>query len=373
MHKKLLGVAVAVAFAAPTAVLAQAGSGVTIGGIIKVGVDRYSISNTARVGKHSETRVTDNSSRMIFGINESIGGGLSGIAQLDVRFQPDDSGGAVGDFTTSGNTWVGLRSMSLGTITLGRHDLHYGKQPDEVATYAGALQAAAVSLMDFIGTTAIAGATRTNNVVRYDTPTWGGFAATLAYSTNPTANESDLGSTTRRGNAWNVNPSFTSGPFQIGFSHWRQEADDETATSDQRSNVLYGYWTFGGFKVGAAINDSKVEGNAGTQLDRRAWTIPVRWQGGPHHVAAHYSRAKDASGNAVVAGADQTGAKMWAAAYSYLFSKRTSLGLTYARLDNEANANYNFFTNTGALGSDASTLAAGEDGRLIAITVRHAF
>jgi predicted porin len=372
MHKKLLGVAVAVAFAAPTAVLAQAGSGVTIGGIFKVGFDRYSISNTTRAGRHSEARITDNSSRMIFGITENIGGGWSGIAQLDARFQPDDAGG---NFAESGNTWVGLRSMSLGTITLGRHDLHYGKQPDEVATYAGALMASAVSIMDHIGNNPIAGATRTPNVIRYDTPTWGGFAATLAYSTNPGGNETDLGSTASRGDAWNFNPSFTSGPFQIGYSHWRAENDaaaPTAATSEQKGNVIYGYWTFGGFKVGAAFNDSEIEGNAGTAVERRAWSVPVRWQGGPHHIAAHSSRARDAKGNLVPAGA-QTGAKMWAVAYSYLFSKRTSVGLTYARLDNEADVNYNFFTNTGGLGSAGSTLTNGEDGRLMAITVRHAF
>jgi predicted porin len=372
MQKKLLGVAVAAVLAAPGLALAQAGSGVTIGGIIKVGVDNYRVSNRATVGNKSETRITDNSSRMIFGINESIGGGLSGIAQLDVRFQPDDSGGAVGDFTTSGNTWVGLRSMSLGTVTLGRHDLHYGKQPDEVATYAGALMGAAVSLMDFIGTSAIAGATRTNNVVRYDTPTWGGFAATAAYSTNPTGNEADLtaGNTSRKGRAWNLNPSFTSGPFQIGYSYWNQEADVAGAGTDQKSHVLYGYWTFGGFKVGAALNEAEIENGAtGVKTnDRRAWTIPVRWQGGPHHVAAHYTKAKN---DKITVAED--GAKMWAVAYSYLFSKRTSLGLTYAKLDNDPAASYNFFTNTGALGSTNSTLGAGEDGRLMAITVRHAF
>lgn len=373
MQKKLLGVAVAAALAMPGAVLAQAGSGVTIGGIIKVGFDNYRISNTARAGRKSESRITDNSSRMIFGISESIGGGLSGIAQVDVRFQPDDAGG---NFAESGNTWIGLRSTSWGTVTLGRHDLHYGKQPDEVATYAGALQASAVSIMDHIGNTPIAGATRTPNVVRYDTPTWGGFAATIAYSTNAAGNEADLASTAPRGDAWNFNPSYTAGPFQIGFSHWRAEADAATGaaalTSEQRGNVLYGYWTFGGFKVGAAFNDSDIRGSAGTQVERRAWSLPVRWQAGPHHVAAHYTRARDAKGAAIVDG-NQTGAKMWAVAYSYLFSKRTSVGLTFAKLDNESDANYNFFTNTGGLGSTGSTLVAGEDARLWALTVRHAF
>ena len=64
---------------------------------------------------------------------------------------------------------------------------------------------------------------------------------------------------------------------------------------------------------------------------------------------------------------------MIALAYSYLLSKRTSVGLTYARISNDTNAGYNFFTNTGGLGITNSTLTNGEDGRLLAFTVRHAF
>jgi predicted porin len=363
MQKKLLAVAVAGALLAPAAAMAQ--SSVTISGIFKVGVDNYRISDApARTGNTNETRITDNSSRMIFGITEDLGGGLSGIAQLDARFQPDDAGG---NFAETGNTWVGVRSASMGTLTFGRHDLHYGKQPDEVASLAGALQGAAVSLMDFIGTTAIANATRTPNVIRYDTPNWGGFAATVAFSTNGAGNEADLNSAVRKGSAWNFNPSYTSGPFQIGFSHWRSKADGVDA--EQNSNSLYGYYRFGAFKVGLGFNQAETEALGVTTGDRNAWTIPVAWRAGQHHVAAHYTVAGD--NDAVTTG--DSGAKMLAVAYSYLLSKRTSMGVTYAKLTNDAGANYNFFTNTGGLGSTNSTLGLGEDGRLIAFTVRHAF
>jgi predicted porin len=367
MQKKLLAVAVAGALFAP---VAMAQSSVTISGIFKVGIDQYRISDegAARGDNTSENRITDNSSRMIFGITEDLGGGLAGVAQADIRFQPDDAGGG---FAESGNTWVGLRSSTMGTLTLGRHDLHYGKQPDEVAARAGALMGAAVSLMDFIGTTAIANATRTPNVIRYDTPKWGGFAATVAYSTNPAGNEADIanGNSESKGNAWNINPSYTSGPFQVGASLWRSEAD--VTNVEQDSRVFYGYWRFGAFKVGAALNDSEIETPAGgTTNDRRAWTIPVAWTAGPHHVAAHYTRADEDDGSL---GGDDTGARMFAIAYSYSLSKRTSVGLTFARLNNDEGANYNFFTNTGGLGSTNSALTAGEDGRLLAANVRHAF
>jgi predicted porin len=373
MQKKLLVAAVAGALALPGLAMAQ--SSVTISGVFKVGIDNYKISNTARTGNLSETRITDNSSRIIFGITEDIGGGLSAIGQLDARPQLDTNTSAL----SAGNSWVGLRSTSWGTVTMGRHDLHYGKQPDDIAAKAGALMASSVSLMDSVQTTAgttaaIAGNTRTNNVLRYDSPNWSGFAFTGAYSANPGGIEADLGSAIRRGAAWNFNPSYTTSNWQVGWSYWNQKADGVAAGNNQKSNVFYGYMLFGGFKVGLALNKSVVESEAvaGTTKigDRNAWTIPVRWESGPHNVYFHYTKA----GNNKAPGAPGSdGARMWAAAYAYDLSKRTSVGVTIADLNNDTNAAYNFFTNTGTLGSTGSTLTLGEDGRLYALTVRHAF
>ena len=115
---------------------------------------------------------------------------------MDVRFAPNSARTApTSDPIGNGNTWVGLKSATLGRLTLGRHDLHYGKAPDDTAAKAGALHAAAVSLFDYVqspngrGATAVNGAiataTRTQNVVRYDMPTFNGIDMTVAWSGNP--------------------------------------------------------------------------------------------------------------------------------------------------------------------------------------------
>ena len=233
--------------------------------------------------------------------------------------------------------------------------------------------ATAVSLMDFTyNGQAIANATRTNNVIRYDSPNWSGFAFTAAYSTNSPTQDSDLTSTVRKGNAYTANPSYTAGNFGVGYSYWKQKADGGGTGADQTSNVLYGYWKAGGFKIGGAVNKSKTETVAATgstpSVDRTNWTIPLSWTSGSHNVYAHYTKAgKDKVGG------DGTDAKMYAVAYVYDLSKRTSVGVTYAKIDNNSAAMYNFFTNTGALGSAGSTATAGEDPQLIQFTVRHAF
>lgn len=372
MQKKLLALAVAGVLAAPAVAMAQ--SAVTISGIFKVGIDNLSISNPApaRAGLNtSENRVTDNSSRLIFGVTEDIGGGLSGIAQVDMRYLADTGAGHQG-LLASGNTWVGLRSTGWGTVTLGRHELHYGRQPDDIASKAGALMASSISLMDNTANGAAIAVGRTSNVVRYDSPNWSGFAFTAAYSANPGASsqEGDLSTGMRKGNAWNFNPSYTASNFAVGWSHWNQKADAGGPQSDIKSNVFYGYYLISGFKVGLAVNSSKVESNAGVKFaDRRNWTIPVSYTTGPHNIYAHYTKA----GKDKVIG-DGSDAKMMALAYVYDLSKRTSLGLTYAKVDNNSAAKYNFFTNTPtAYGSLNSGLNNGEDARLLALTVRHAF
>lgn len=386
MQKKLLAVAVAGALFSP---LAMAQSSVTISGVFKVGIDQIKIGNpsAARAGLNtSEVRLTDNSSRIIFGITEDLGGGLAAIAQLDVRPQLDDAGETN---VAAGNSWVGLRSSSLGTLTFGRHDLHYGKQPDDIAAKAGALMSAAVSIMDYtyLGGS-IANATRTPNVVRWDSPNWSGFAATVAYTTSPFGGETDLLAAGRKGNGWNINPSYTAGPFQVGLSLWKAKGDgagNPIAAVDQDSMVLYGFYRFGAFKVGAAMNEAEVEavaaGATTKVVDRRNWTIPVSWSMGPHTVAGHYTRAGKDKAAETLFGVSDTQAKMWAFAYTYDLSKRTSVGVTYAALNNDPNAAYNLFTNTttaaapgvGGLGSANSAPGLGEDPKLMAFTVRHAF
>lgn len=374
MQKKLLGMAVAAALAVPTAVLAQ--SAVTISGTFKVGVDSYKIKEpgAGRAGlKTRETRLTDNSSQIHFNITEDLGGGLAAIAKLDQRFQPDGGGSAD---NASGNTWVGIRGAGFGTVTLGRHDLHYGKQPDDTSV-KGALMASSISLMDFAaaGSVAIAGATRTHNVIRWDSPNWGGVNVTAAYSTNPTAaSEADLGAGGLGGNAWNLNPSFTGPNFQVGLSVWNQKADAPSATNGkQKSNVLYGFMRFGAIKAGAAFHQAEIESTAaggGKVSDRDAFTIPVSWTAGRNTIAGHFTQARD---DDAIAG-DQK-AKMYAVSYAYDFSKRTAISFTYAQIKNEAGAAYDLFTNKtpAGFGSTNSAVAAGEDPQLLAVTVRHAF
>ena len=397
MKKKLLAVAVAGALAAPGVALAQ--SSVTISGVFKVSLENLRLGSRVAAGlNNSENRVSDDSSRILFNVVEDLGGGLQAIGQADLRM-PMASGNVI---AMSGNTHVGLRSASLGRVIVGRQDVHYGATESDMSVLAGDLRADSISLLAYMANgVAIANATRTPNIIHYTTPNFGGFTAIVAYSTGPTggatgqpnvstvgaaagvgataAQQSDLSSSIRKGNAFTFNPNYAASNWQIGYSYWNMKPDSgqllsaSAAQLDQRSNKLYGSFKIAGFKIGLSWDKSKLTGNSGATAgvrtnERTAWSLPISYIMGNNGFHFHYTKARDDT--VTVA---QDGAKMVALSYQYTLSKRTSVGLTYAKITNDAGAAYNFFT-TSSLGNSAGAgVAAGEDPRLFAGTLRHAF
>jgi predicted porin len=380
MNKKLMAVAVAGALAMPGLALAQ--SSVTIGGFFKVGIENIKIDSAsaarAAAGTNtSEIRMADNSSRIIFGVSEDLGGGLSAIAQLDNRFSPDN-----GNINATGNTWVGLKSTSWGALTMGRHDLHYGQNASDMGAGASALKATSISLMDYVNvatapgvasSAAIANTTRTPNSLKWQSPVWSGFDIIAAYTTSPTGQDGDLASNVRKGYGWNINPHFTAQNWGLGYSYWSAKPDGSLA--DQIGQNAFGYFKWSGFKIGLSYNQSKLKNAAGVDAAKRdAWSIPFSWTTGPHNIYAHYTKAnKDKVQDGL--GLSDTGADMTAVAYTYALSKRTQVGITYAMIRNQANAAYHFFTDVsgGDLSSLGATVQAGEDPKLLALIMYHAF
>jgi predicted porin len=377
MQKKLLAMAVAGALAIPGAALAA--SSVTITGFFKVSYALTKVSNQAVVGaRDNQDRVEDESSRIYFRVVEDLGGGLQAIGQVDWRVQMDNGGSGA-----AGANWVGLRSKSWGEIGLGRYDLHYIYTEDQTYSRGGSLKMTNTSIISFAGGGGIAtaNATRTPNTVRWFSPNWKGFTAVVAYSASPfTASESDLGSTTSKGSAWNIAPQYNAKNWGIGYSYWKGKTDAVGAggaNDERRGDRFNGHYQWGGLRVGFVYDKAKHKNMVtGAQTSKRnAWSIPVRYDWGKNSIFAHYSQADDdknlQNGQAVTG---NSGADMWSLGYAYSFSKRTKVAFSYAKIDNDTFANYNLFTNaTGSLGSPSNAVAAGQDPQNFAITVTHNF
>jgi len=363
MSTPRLAAVIAGLFAFPAGALAQ--SSVTISGYIKLAVENVKLGQSAK-SPSSEARIADESSRIFFQVVEDLGSGLQAIAQIDWRVTVD-----AGADATSGNNWVGLRSKSWGTLALGRFDLHYQYSPSEISSRGGSYKAQNIAILAFAGGggTAIAQNSRTANAIRYESPNWGGLAVVAAYSMNPAAPEADIGSPARRGNAWNVAPSYTASHWQIGWSNWHSKPD-AFATADQKGDRVWGYYVWGGLKLGLAWDHAKlIAGATGVVTsDRTAWSPTLRYSKGRHIFYVEYTKARDDKATALA-----DGARMVAVAYSYDLSKRTSVGLTYARVTNDVGAFYNLYNSAAGQGSPSAAVGPGEDPRIWSFALRHAF
>jgi len=362
MKKTLIAVAIAAAVPA----LAQAQTSVTLSGNVKVGLNSYKLSNGA-AGNGSGLVMGDGSSRFIIAGTEDLGGGLRATFQWDTRLRPDDSQNT--SALASGNSWVGLAG-GFGQLRLGRIDQHYVYGLDEHGARATALQHSAISILSYVNSTgnAIANASRTANLVRWDSNNMGGFTAGLGYSTAPFGAEGAAGAG-QKGSAIAANLGYAKGPLAAGLSYW--DAKDEPKANSQKSTRLFGSYTFGGVNVGLTWDQSAVAvlTPAKVETKRNAFAIPVRASVGPGTLMFTYLQASDVKVNGTT-GAN-TGAKMMSVGYDYPMSKRTTLGVSFANINNESAAAYGMFT--GAALSNIANPVAGQDTRSLYVGLRHAF
>ena len=431
-----------VALAAIAATSAFAQSTVTISGFGNLSYDMYSISQgkaaSARPGNKSEDRVTDNSGRIIFNSNEDLGGGMRAFWQVDVRPLMDQTSRtselcatpaitaqvagstvaaqAVAPSVTctpglnplsGGNSHIGL-SGSLGSIRMGRQDIHYTEGGNfapvsnpTIHSHAGLLVTAAAS------NGAVGRASRTANLIWYTTPTMNGFNGTLGYSTNGTAlsgmsdAENDLASAQRKGSTQYARLGYTQGPVTAVVSYVNEKSDSigtpavatisatnavvntmyqnyaaNGANPDRSGSIVSVKYDLGVAKLGAAVannNSTAMSGGAAGVVSKRTNTqfglgVPM----GASNIAVTYTKVGSVSENGVEKA--DTGASSVALAYSYDLSKRTQVFAGMQTITNKSAGTHGLFYNgDNVVGSVGSNAQAGEKLSVTSFGVRHSF
>jgi predicted porin len=366
MKKALLAAAVAAAVPA----LAQAQTNVVMTGNFKTGIAQSKYSNGAsNNGNH--TAMIDGSSRFIIRGTEDLGGGLKAIFQMENRFRPDNGGT---QSLAGGNTFVGLTG-GFGSVRLGKLDLYWNQGIDTFQNYATAHQASNVGLLGYVGSNSnpIARTSRSSNVVRYDLPKLGGLKGGAAWSPGATGSEGTAMGDGNKGNAWQLDLAWSGGPFTVGGAYWDEKLDGYKAAAagantGQQAWRLYGTYKFAMLTVGLTYDEAELTYSGGGDRKRGAWSIPVTAKAGPGTFVFAYTQAQDMK----VGGSkrNDTGARMFAVGYDYPLSKRTSLGVSYAVINNDSNASYGLFSRSAA---DLDAPVAGQDTRQFYVGVRHAF
>jgi predicted porin len=370
---------IALATLAATASFAQ--STVTLSGNVKAGVaqTKYSGSTTA-TNNGSASGLADGSSRFILSGSEDLGGGLKGNFQVDTRYRMDDNGGApTSSPLAGGNTFVGV-SGGFGNVQMGKLDTHYCMGSDSHGVRATALQASSCAILGFVngsgGGQAIANASRSTNVVRYTAPTMSGLTLQGTYSFAQSGSEGVVG-TTSGGNASHIQAVYVNGPLTVGASTWQAKGEDQTATAartGQRASTFMANYNLGVATVGLTYDQSELRAAAAgvsafTGTKRNVTSIPVTVPMGSGTILFTYTKADDVKVAGVTTA--NSGATLMSVGYDYAFSKRTSLGVSYAKLDNKAAAAYALYTQTALNGTPAN--AAGTDAGQFYLGLRHAF
>ena len=386
MKQKLAVIAVAGAFAVPGLALAQ--TSVTISGYVKVAVGQISNSSAKataagvlpRAGLNSsESRLNDDGTRIAFTMRDQIDSNLVGIAQIELRPTIDGNSGVnagasgAGFGSSTGSNYIGLESKDYGTIKLGAQEQHYNQNTETSSTYAPSQVATgllnwvyiaqpAAGVSNAVAQNGVNGASRTPNIVRWDSPNWSGFRLGVGYSfSQGSGSEADLTSGGRKGSSLVLNPTYTAGTWRVGYSRLDDKRDapvGTAATGNWKGDRLFGEVKFSDFTVGlnwdkSAIDTVTAAGVVTKLSNRTAWSLPVKYQTGKHVVTGMYSKAQ---ADKVLLG--DTSAKNWSVSYAYLFSARTSIGVGYSVLTNGALGAYTLQgeqTKGGASGANFQT------------------
>lgn len=162
------------------------GNSVTLYGSIDAGITY--MSNSQGSPRTFMDSGVFRASRFGFKGREDLGGGLSTIFTLENGFFPQNGNAAAGGGIFGRQSYVGLASATLGTVTMGRQYDFMGSGLYQYSSAdTGGVYAFHHGDYDHVG-----GNERTNNSVKYVSPIWGGFHFGAMYGfTDLTAAPSD--------------------------------------------------------------------------------------------------------------------------------------------------------------------------------------
>lgn len=390
MNKKVMALAVAGAFAVPGAALADA----SIYGRVNVGFDNYSATGATAANSDikARNRVFDSASRIGFRANEDLGGGLRAVMVLesgvnfDTGTQATQNGAtnpSTGFFATR-DSYGGLEG-DWGRVTFGRQSIYWveGVLAQSGANYINADVQTTGAMGRIVGPTA-----RTSNVVAYNSPTMGGFNATVSYA--PNSETAAAGANTNaviEGITLRYNGRVNA---QVDWAQ-NKGATPTTGSATKNSGVKAGI----GFPYapGAQIavvyisetNDGvAAQGGFTVAGDNvKANGIVVNWEQifGNIQALAEIGRVAKATGctETATTTCDNTQSQAFMVGAKYLFSKKTGAYVSYNKITNKSNATWDVsgsgLSGTPGVGSGGALPAAqaGADPRIIAIGIMQNF
>lgn len=389
MKRTLMAAAVAGALAAPVLAAAQA-STVEIYGRANLGFDTYKATGGSGADFKSRPRVFDASSRLGFRINEGLGGGMRAFAVIETGINMDTGNtngqAGVANANTAGwasrDSYVGLGG-GWGDVRFGRQSIYWagGVINQTGANYLNTdvPWSSGVVLGRVQGPVA-----RQSNVVSYNSPTMGGFNATLSYSPN---SETAAAGANTDARIIGLTGRYTTGTLRAQVDWARnQGATPLTATPRTEVNGLKGGvgWVYApgsqiAFILGRIENEGFAQAGfsaAADKVKQAWWLVNLEHMIGQVGLYAQYGNLRNASGCSVAGGCNNTGAKAYLIGAKYFLSKRTGVYASLNQTRNESNQIADYVS--GQMTSVAPTglipnISPGADPRILAVGIMHNF
>jgi predicted porin len=390
MQKKLLAIAVAGALA-PAAAMAQ--STVEIYGRANMGLDSWQATGTVdpAASYKSRLRVFDFGSRLGFRVNESLGGGMRAFVVMEtgVNIDSGSGNGQSGQANASTGFWASRDSYAglggdWGDVRFGRQSPFYsnGIIMQAASNY---INQAMDSAFSFSGALAQPSG-RESNVLSYNSPTLGGFNASLSYG--PGASEGALytGSGQGKEQLYVVTARYTGGPIRAQFDYGTRKDVGNVDSQDRNAWKVGLGWSYApGSQISAIVGNVKDKNIAtavggfaavGSSPNADIWILNWEHMLGQWQLIAQYAKFGKIKDLTVDPG--DTDAQGYTLAAKYFLSKRTGVYASWNELKNKDNAWWDI-SNGGS--SSAATAAAGNlgvanrgaDVRIIAVGLMHNF
>jgi predicted porin len=330
---------------------ASAQSSVNISGIIGVGVASVSGAQ-AGTSNYNAGRLVNMAqdskvpSRIVFSGTEDLGNGAAAIFKLDQGFNVDDGSETLGGLPRE--TYVGLKSTTYGTVTLGRqfHPLFNVRDDYDPTADSSNLMAT--------------GAFRMNNSVMYRTPVYSGLFAKVAYGFG------EVPGNMSAGRAVGAHIGYDNGPFstKLGYNDLKDSLGQDSA----RSTLLAGSYNFGPITgyLAYGLNRGNVTGGVYSVADNTDMLIGARVPFGANTLAATYIRKNDKTS----LDADASQIQVY---YAYAMSKRTVLYAIATLINNSQNAGYTTAHASAAPTAAQFALGARPADREFSVGLRHSF
>ena len=427
MQKKLLGMAVAAALAAPAVALAQ--SAVQVYGTVHLSLNqaKYTKDTAGTVNDVTKMGVTSHASNWGLRSTETLGGGMTAWFQAEFNMKMARDNGVFDGDSTARNSGVGLRG-NFGNVYLGTWETPWSQtfRLWDVGTIGGwGPTTSIIGRREQTGTnpsrncannTGAAGQSGTlvppicgngsestngpngnlgyslwrryNYAFFYESPLFEGVQAKVAWM--PNERKSDFTAPTGTSPSVATNGTITPGTVNENPSSWSgsltwtglggrarafvatmQNKDWTTVGKTDGGYTVGGGYDFGVVNVGATYEDYTYKVAAG-DMKVKEWGVGLAFPIGPGKIGGSYAKAKKNEVAGVTV--DGTEAKMWNLGYEWALSKRTALGFGIAKIDNGANQVFSWTATLPAQnGWQSGAVPAGVDITNIFVSMRHSF